>query len=470
MVEIKEIIPSRRKGFAGIILYRMLLFPVVFIGWNFFAPLFLVFLYAFVADIFSEHSFRQKTILSLLYAIIFNVGILSWLFSVESGYVALLYNIILHFLLYLSIFMICRKGSNLISGLAIYLLFEFLSNITNFLFPWTNLGNVLCQFPLAIQWYAITGPLGGSLWLLAITYCILNFVRQRNKNAVQKLAFVFLVPIMLSFTLYFSNTPQHTATRDFITFNPAYSANKSSLITSADNENICYYVSNALRKEQGNYVLLIPEITLRGVYFPRFNNSLCATYLRQLIAKDKCTEVFLGASCYTDYDVFNSAIVMDSASSYIKYKNRLIPYAETLPRFLNRYFHKPSYTTGAKDSASVINKVFKFSPNICYDAFFPFYYSKSIKDVDVGIVISSEDFLNKNTIGMRQYSNLLKLRCIETGKPLIKNSAHGVSMVINKFGQVEFTGKNTEWNRTVLKYDKKPKNTIFTDIVSHLNL
>lgn len=44
--------------------------------------------------------------------------------------------------------------------------------------PWLNLGNAFANFPSWIQWYSLTGILGGSLWVILINLTIFRLLKK----------------------------------------------------------------------------------------------------------------------------------------------------------------------------------------------------------------------------------------------------------------------------------------------------
>ena len=73
-------------------------------------------------------------------------------------------------------FVVQKLGHNtgLVAFVVTWLSFEFLHMRWELYWPWLTLGNGLSKIPQAIQWYSITGALGGSAWILIINYLICN--------------------------------------------------------------------------------------------------------------------------------------------------------------------------------------------------------------------------------------------------------------------------------------------------------
>lgn len=317
-------IPVIPFGFTGIIISRIFLIPFIYLGWNFFIPILLFFFALLLHDLFLNYTIKQKFVLSFIYSIVFNIGVLSWMFFIDYGIIALIYNTIIYFIFYFVTFLITQKFKSIFTIIFLFIIFEFCSNLTVYLFPWCNLGNALSNYPLLIQWYSITGPIGGTIWLLLISNYLLFL---KNKIIMVKLIILLVIPIIISTFIYRRNIENELIEKKIVTFNPEKFITEENLKQENKfnlNEKLCFYVYNNLKNLKGNYTLIMPEVTIRGIYFPQFNKSLSANYLRKIISEDKCSNICMGATCYTDYNVYNSAILIDSISSYIKVKKKIV--------------------------------------------------------------------------------------------------------------------------------------------------
>ena len=50
--------------------------------------------------------------------------------------------------------------------------FEYLHLNWDLTWPWLTLGNVFASMPGMVQWYSITGTLGGTAWILLCNFLI----------------------------------------------------------------------------------------------------------------------------------------------------------------------------------------------------------------------------------------------------------------------------------------------------------
>jgi apolipoprotein N-acyltransferase len=68
-----------------------------------------------------------------------------------------------------------RKTKPLTASLvfiASWIVMELLHDLDIFGLPYGNMGHVLAAYPKLVQWYAITGSTGGSLWILAVNLAL----------------------------------------------------------------------------------------------------------------------------------------------------------------------------------------------------------------------------------------------------------------------------------------------------------
>ena len=72
--------------------------------------------------------------------------------------------------------------------------------------PWLVLGNSLGSNPMIIQWYEVTGTLGGSAWILSINVLIFTLLttdfetsKTTRKKVFAALGFAIAIPLLTSF-------------------------------------------------------------------------------------------------------------------------------------------------------------------------------------------------------------------------------------------------------------------------------
>ena len=67
--------------------------------------------------------------------------------------------------------------------------------------PWLTLGNSFANSPYVVQWYEITGFLGGSLWVLLMNILFFRVVKKQNLKAILLPFLLLFMPILTSYYL-----------------------------------------------------------------------------------------------------------------------------------------------------------------------------------------------------------------------------------------------------------------------------
>ena len=83
--------------------------------------------------------------------------------------------------------------------------FEYLHMNWDLTWPWLTLGNVFASCPELVQWYSVTGTLGGTCWILLVNFLIywdILFFREKNKGlrrwTLALFAVCFFTPMLIS--------------------------------------------------------------------------------------------------------------------------------------------------------------------------------------------------------------------------------------------------------------------------------
>jgi apolipoprotein N-acyltransferase len=63
-----------------------------------------------------------------------------------------------------------------------------------------SLGVILGNFPAIIQWYSLTGIIGGSLWILLVNVLVVKFIKKEHLS----LSYSFIIfPLIISLILFY---------------------------------------------------------------------------------------------------------------------------------------------------------------------------------------------------------------------------------------------------------------------------
>ncbi len=414
--------------------YPLFLF-ISFLSWNFFGLLFVLNIY--ILFNFLEKSNRKPThfisyfLESYFFMLLWHLGATGWLITIDSGVFAILANSII-FSVPFAIVFISKKIPKQILLIFIWVLFEILINSFSFSTPLLTIGNALSNQIYIIQWYKYTSVIGGSVWLLLITYFIFN--RKKSITLI-----LLVLPSFISIVIFYKSKNNNLQLKKQLTatiFNPQYhKANSSS--------DLSLYVQNKLQYKTD--LLIMPESIIQFNSI-NYTNTLTYKIFQKIILKNNLQNIFFGVDIkYKKNKRLNAALFLSKNHSLLKVKKKLVPYSEYLPKIFSFLNSKPSYIFNVKDDSNKIILNYHITPVICYEAFFPFYISKNSTNSKLILLIASERFLNGSYYGKKQYNNILKIRAIENNLPIIKCSSYGNSMLINEKGIIVDASDNKEF-------------------------
>lgn len=164
-------------------------------------------------------------------------------------------------------------------------------------------------------------------------------------------------------------------------------------------------------------------------------------------------------------NVYNSAFLqMPEAKSFDKYfKMKLVPVSEGMPYgwkfpILSRIeIPGGSFSRGFEETVWNIDSAFSIAPTICYEAIYPgFNRARGKESVDAVVNITNDSWFGISR-GPHQHAEMARLRAVETGIPVVRCAASGVSMVVDPVGRV--LGKTILGTRDILVSDVPQKRT-----------
>ena len=84
--------------------------------------------------------------------------------------------------------------------------FEYLHLNWDLTWPWLTLGNVFASTPWLVQWYCITGVLGGTAWILIVNFLIYQELvfrkEKKDRPIIGVFAASFILPLLASLFFY----------------------------------------------------------------------------------------------------------------------------------------------------------------------------------------------------------------------------------------------------------------------------
>lgn len=428
---------------------------------------------------------KTKTVFFFSYFtfLIYNVGAGYWVFLTKDGalkatlgYIVFTGMMTLAFWLY----HLARKHLptriGYLSLFIIWISFEFGHYHWDLDLPWLNLGNVFALAPQYVQWYSLTGVLGGTLWVLAINFMVFRIVRAlfiQKKPVKSQLGlfalslFTLLLPALSSLWIYthyeeVGKSVEIVITQPNIdTYTQKFTSDKGELI------DMLTLVTNQAEElmTDNTAVVLAPE-TVVSIPFesanPQANDAF--NFLQDHVNKWETVSLVAGAGTFKFFDrklrnnmkfvegsgiyyeLYDDMMVLtNNAPPSFAHKSKLvvgiekIPLAKQFP-FLEQFaydYGESSGTLGVEPEVKVLRtKDFAFAPVICYESIYGGYVAEQCRKKAEAIFIITNDAWWGNSAGHKQHNTLARLRAVENRKYVARSANTGISSIINQRGDV----------------------------------
>jgi len=346
---------------------------------------------------------------------------------------------------------------------AAFISFEFGHMHWDLSWSWLNLGNVFAFNHHWVQWYQLTGALGGSIWVFAVNILIWHIATSiPNLKKVYILALVTAGPIVISFFMYYSLDPHYGKPTEVVVVQPnmdPYNEKFSIPVT----EQIERFIKLSESKltdstvwvlwpetcvseliEEGN-IEADPKIQAIRTFLSRHPNvSLLTGATTYITYNRKQTPTARFKEGVGFYDIFNTAIYLKHGQKAgIYHKSMLVPGVEQLPfpellGVLAIDLGGISGSLGKQETRTVLGEGdAKVAPVICYESIYGGFCSEFIADGANFIGIITNDGWWGNTPGHRHHLAFARLRAIESRKSIARSANTGISAFLNERGDVE---------------------------------
>ena len=380
-----------------------------------------------------------------------------------------------------------------------WLAFEYLHFRWDLSWPWLTLGNGFASFHTWIQWYDITGVLGGSLWIWICNVSVFNVwnrYRKRELTIFKTLPLIvaFTIPLAISIYKYY-NFKEGTEKIEVVCMQPNYEPH----YIQGNDSNIevltkCMKDAEGIIDTTTQYVLF-PESTfgnldesdwnkndvihafkiITGMEFPDLNILSGVTAYGRLTKKDldlPSTRMQIRGKDTTYFHVYNGAIQIGEQNVQTYKKSKLVIGPEYLPfgNYLGFLEDRISRMGGTLKGLSTqeTREVFESkkgnaAPVICYEQNFGEFLRGYIANGADFIAIVTNDGWWGNTDGYRQHREFARLRAIEYRRSIARAANTGSSCFINARGDMQ---QATDYGVTaVIKQDialNNSRTTYFT--------
>ncbi|MFZ8864463.1 MAG: apolipoprotein N-acyltransferase [Rickettsiales bacterium] len=438
-----------------------------------FAPFYLFFLGFFILPIFALILFRSKSLIVFYhYSFYFFFGFyfsnfywISFSFLTNQNY---LYFFPLVFFL---IPILLALSSLLLITLLPYIKFKYKLNLAEFYFffcffyflheilrsniilfvdlqglPWNLLGYSFFNYPALVQSASIYGVYG--LTLIAIyLFTLPLLINQLKKFKYFILATLLIIPFFIILT-YYGNyhmskklAPKNSKLQ--ISIIHSNIAKHHGFNQNIIKENIDKIISNINDSGKSNLAIfaegIVPQVTSEN-YNPVFDYIIEHTahkYDNLIISSPR-------AKLAGEYKFYNSMFLINNQKKIKQYydKINLVPFGEYNPFFrsIPSLASQSGFSEGNKTKSllNITNEVAAI-PLICYDGIFSGSFSQ---DGDFLLNITNDIWFTKKfssfnlSVAPWQHFDLIRMRAIEEGKPLIRVANYGISAATDSFGRI----------------------------------
>lgn len=410
--------------------------------------------------------------LSFLAFLLWNVGATFWVMNTALA-AGIFANVANAFLMSIPLtgFALVRKSFNSryhwISWIAIWTAFEFIHYNWDLHWPWLSLGNSMASWPWAIQWYDITGVLGGSVWILLVNWLLYQaifYTESRIRNYA--LAVILVIGGIIFSLLHYPARKVNPERVSFAiiqpNFEPHYEKfefseqqqirNIGQLIDAATTDTTDYLILpetvftlnlNNLRAEPGYQMLKAYQQK-----YPDLEIIVGLATQRVLDPEEKegrFTRIStLSSGEEVRWEAGNTALYLRDTVEELYFKSQLVPGAEFFPYYNLLFFLEPivdqleGSIKGFKtqESASVFKGEANVGPIICYESIFGEYCREYIaKGAEVFTVITNDGWWDM-TPGHMQHFSYSKLLAIQHRRAIARAANTGISALILPNGDV----------------------------------
>ena len=360
--------------------------------------------------------------------------------------------------------------------------------------PWLVLGNSFARTTWAIQWYEITGTLGGSLWVWACNLGLFglmtslsdgswwSFNYKAKTAAVTGYAALIIAPLIISGQIgkEYRDSMDAPETLETVIIQPNIDPYNKFQAMTQDQQNAIFIGQAAKELAQRKndttasaLLLLAPETFTGDIITGQYDRSLTWRRFTSFLKDYPNVNLLFGASSY-DYihsplkpshtarkvgndlwvESHNSALMTDGTGrTEIFHKSKLVVAVEHTP--YPAIFCKIDDMLGGvmgrcigQDEISLLNIRDKDGQNIpigcavCYESVYGEYYTDYIRKGARAMTIITNDAWWGDTPGYRQHLSYARLRAIETRRAIARCANTGISAIISPSGEIV---SETEW-------------------------
>ncbi len=367
--------------------------------------------------------------------------------------------------------------------------------------PWLVLGNSFARTTWAIQWYEITGALGGSLWIWASNLGLFGllaslsdgsfFCWNRKAQAASLIGYaaILILPFIASACIgkEFRDSIDEGEKLPVVIVQPNIDPYNKFQAMTQDQQNAVLegHIESALKGREadstaGPLLVVAPETFTNDIICGEYDRSRTWRRFTSFLKDYPSVNMLFGA---TSYDYFesaskpshtarqlrdgrwveshNSALMTDGTSrTEIFHKSKLVVAVEMTP--YPAIFCKIDDMLGGvmgrcvgQEEISLLNvksadgQSIPIGCAVCYESVYGEYYTGYVRKGARAMAIITNDAWWGDTPGYKQHLSYASLRAIETRRAIARCANTGISAIISPSGEI--TQPTPWWEPAVIK-------------------
>lgn len=376
------------------------------------------------------------------------------------------------------------------SLVVLWIAFEFLFLNVQVNFPWIIFGNAFANEVQFIQWYEITGTLGGSLWILVANVLLFKlykglrekFTFRANRATISWVLGVIMVPMIFSL-IRFHTYEEEQRPYECVVLQPNIDPWMKFNDIPADQQT--WYLLEEARKlvsSSTDYIIAPETFISNSTWHHMLDSHKELGKIYEMLEEFPGSKFIVGAMTYQryepgeelsetakllgkgpdHYDSYNSALQLDTTGVIQMYhKSLLVTGAEWMPNF-NKWklmqrlavdlggITRSHGTQEERDVFESPQDGLRVAPVICWESIFGEYVTEYVKDKGANLIfVITNDGWWGDTPGHKQHNSFARLRAIETRRSIARSANTGISSFINQRG--EEIGRIGWWERSAIK-------------------
>lgn len=307
--------------------------------------------------------------------------------------------------------------------------------------PYLITGTPLSYVPFAIQWYQFTGPIGGSIWLITLSYLFYRTLIKRNMP-YYSLALGAILPVLWSLMIGWAEVKDTPKTK----------VKTVSIVSLQAGNTTIDSILLRHRTVKCDYILS-PEAVSTFSQSSMFVHPTL-TALRRSLQDSLCkATVFIGVFLTLPDSTLTNGILAYSRESkpQLRFKKRYIPFGEYMPyrdwlgeiAWIKEVI--PYDLTAVPNSSEIVQiGSDKIAPLICYEGvFIDDLCTYCNQGAEVIFIAANNEAVNSMHCE-RQMVNINRGNAIAVNRYIVRATQEGMSYVVDNRGKIQALNANSD--------------------------